>query len=312
MRPPRNSRRIDGFLLLDKPRGIGSNASLQHVKRVYRAERAGHTGTLDPMASGLLPVCLGEATKFAGELLEADKAYRAEVTLGVRTTTGDAEGGILERRPVRVSDSAVREALQRFRGPILQVPPMHSALKRDGVPLYAYARRGQELERQARGVTIHALEMVESGSDRLTLDVACSKGTYVRVLAEDLGEALGCGAHLSGLVRTRIGPFLLEQAVTVDALEALDEAGRDALLLPVDALLASWARVELAEDEAVRFRHGSAVALVPANPTVAGQVRIYGPRGAFLGTGTIEADGTLRPKRLLADAPQSGARPPCA
>jgi tRNA pseudouridine55 synthase len=292
----RNDRRVDGFLLLDKPTGITSNAALQRARRVYRAQRAGHTGTLDPMAAGLLPVCFGEATKFAGELLEADKAYRAGITLGVRTSTADAEGEVVERRPVDVSEPQVREVLERFRGDILQVPPMHSALKRDGVPLYVHARKGRVLEREARPVTIHALDLLMFAGDHLEIDVSCSKGTYIRVLAEDIGAALGCGAHLASLVRTRIGPFRLDAAHELAALEGLPEVAREPLLLPLDSLLGRWPEVRLGDEQAQRFGHGQPVAL--GDGTVVGPCRVYAP-DRFLGTGTVEGSGSLRPKRLI-------------
>ncbi|OGA31673.1 MAG: tRNA pseudouridine(55) synthase TruB [Betaproteobacteria bacterium RIFCSPLOWO2_12_FULL_62_13b] len=297
MRNPRHSRRIDGVLLLDKPAGLGSNAALQHIKRLYRAQRAGHTGTLDPMASGLLPVCLGEATKFAGGLLESDKAYRAELMLGVCTTTGDAEGEVISNRPVSAGEEQVRSVLERFRGSILQVPPMYSALKREGKPLYAYAREGRTLDRVARPVTVHALDVAGLHGARLEIYAACSKGTYIRVLAEDIGEALGCGAHLSGLVRDRIGRFSLQQAHTMDQVEAMPEAERDRLLLPVDALLSQHPRVSLAPADAGRFVQGQRVFM--GKDLQPGLIRVYGTGMGFLGTGTAEACGWIQPKRLV-------------
>jgi tRNA pseudouridine55 synthase len=297
VRKARNERRVDGFLLLDKPLGASSNAVLQRARRLFRAQRAGHTGTLDPLASGLLPLCFGEATKFAGELLDAGKAYRACVVLGRRTTTGDAEGEVIEERPVEASLGQVRSALERFRGDIRQVPPMFSALKRDGVPLYAHARAGRTLEREARAVTIHALELRGFEGSRIDIEVACSKGTYIRVLAEDIGEALGCGAHLGSLVRTRVGPFTLDEAHGFARLEAMDEAARDGLLLPADALLGTWPAVELDPLEAQRFGHGQPVSVRP-RPEGEGPCRVYGD-GRFLGTGLTDAGGCLRPKRLI-------------
>jgi tRNA pseudouridine55 synthase len=308
MAASRNTRRVDGFLLLDKPRGLTSNAALQRVKRLYQAQRAGHTGTLDPMASGLLPVCLGEATKFAGELLDADKAYRAEVMLGVRTDTGDAEGEVVEQRAVSLSEEAMRHrmeaVLQRFRGAILQTPPMYSALKVAGKPLYAYAREGRSLERSARPVVIHELRLLNLKGPRLELDVACSKGTYIRVLAEDIGQTLGYGAHLSGLSRTAVGPFRLDQARRLEELEAMTDTERDGLLLPVDALLSSCAAVRLGVDETARFGQGQGV--LSPDPVPPGIVRVYGADKGFLGTGTADATGRIQPKRLVSAA---AARP---
>ncbi len=298
-----SGRVLDGILLLDKPARIGSNAVLQHAKRLYGAARAGHTGTLDPMASGLLIVCFGEATKFAGELLDASKSYRAQVTLGVTTSTADSEGSVLEERPVRVDDARVEAVLSRFRGPILQVPPMHSALKRGGRPLYDYARRGETVARAARAVTVHALEMLARTGSFLELAIDCSKGTYVRTLAEDIGAAIGCGAHLSGLTRTALGGFTLAQAHTLDAIAALDPPGRDRLLLPTDRMLSPYPEVSLAGGDEILFRQGRSV---QCTGVPFGQVRVYGDQGAFLGTGTADPAGQLRPKRLLAQA--SGER----
>ena len=295
--PRSDTRRIDGILPLDKPRGVGSNAVLQHVKRLFGAARAGHTGTLDPLASGLLVICLGEATKFSAELLHASKSYRARVALGVRTSTGDAEGEILERSSLVPEDAAIEAALARFRGEILQIPPMHSALKRDGRPLYYYARRGETLERAPRPVTIHALELLSRDGATLELAVSCSKGTYVRTLAEDIGRSLGCGAHLSGLVRTALGHFSLEQATTVEAIAALQVQERPQLLLPPDALLAGYPEVALLPEDEVRFRHGQQV---PGTLGASGLVRVYGSGRTFLGTGWSDAHGGLAPRRVVA------------
>jgi tRNA pseudouridine55 synthase len=289
-------RRIDGVVLLDKPRGWSSNHAVQAVKRLYRAERAGHTGTLDPLATGLLPICLGEATKFAAGLLDADKEYVADVRLGTTTTTGDAEGEVLAVRPVAVDDYALAAALATLRGEILQTPPMYSALKRDGRPLYAYARAGVEVEREPRRVTIHALDLLTRDAAALRVRVVCSKGTYIRVLAEDLGLALGCGAHLTALRRTRVGGLSLERAVGPDDLEPLDEPRRDGLLLPPDALVAALPEARLTMAEEGRVLRGQAVAS-PAGPR--GAVRLYGPQGAFLGLGERNAEGVLRPRRLV-------------
>ena len=291
-------RRVDGVLLLDKGTGGTSNAALQQAKRLYGAAKAGHTGTLDPLATGLLPLCFGEATKFAAGLLDADKSYRARIRLGVTTTTADAEGEVLATRPVPALSRAVVEgALARFRGPILQLPPMHSALKRDGKPLYEYARQGVEVERAPRPVTILHLELERLDGELLEIAVDCSKGTYIRSLAQDIGEALGCGAHLAALRRTRIGPLRVEDAVTLEALEAMDAAQRDGCLRPVDLLLAGLPAVELDGADVGRFCHGQAVPV--ARPGGAPAVRVYGGE-RFLGLGRMLVGGRVAPQRLVA------------
>ena len=295
-RPRIDRRAVHGVLLLDKPLGLSSNAAVQVSKRLYRAEKAGHTGTLDPLATGLLPICFGAATKFSQVSLEADKRYLATLQLGVTTTTGDLEGIVLERRDVAVTREQIADVCSRFTGIVSQRPPMHSALKHDGKPLYAYARAGIEIERARREVTIHRIDVVEGQGACWTLDVRCSKGTYVRTLAEDIGEALGCGAHLWALRRTGCGPMSIEAAIGLDELELLDENARDALLLEPDALLAEWPIVRLEGAEASRFLSGlrRRVAL-PDAPNV----RVYGPEpGAFLGGGHI-AGGELISTRLL-------------
>lgn len=297
-------RAVDGVLLLDKPAGISSNTALQEAKRLLAAAKAGHAGTLDPLASGLLPLLFGEATKFARFGLDADKTYLASVRLGARTATGDAEGEVLERRAVEVDDAQIAAALGRFRGEIAQVPPMYSALKRDGRPLYELARAGQSVEREARRVTIHELELLERAGDLLRLRVRCSKGTYVRQLAEDLGDALGTCAHLEGLRRTGAGDFTLAQAVDLDRFRAMDEAGRRACLLPADSLLAFLPVVRLDPETALRFVHGQAV---PAATAPAAACRVLGDAGVLLGVGEAGADGKLRPVRLLSQRPESGA-----
>ncbi len=293
-------RDLDGVLLLDKPSGISSNAALQGARRLLAARRAGHTGTLDPMATGLLVLCFGEATKFAGALLDAEKAYAARVRLGERTSTGDAEGEVLERRPVAVTAASVETALARFRGAIEQIPPMHSALKHQGRPLYAYARKGQSVERAPRRVVVRELVLERLEGPDLDLLVRCSKGTYVRTLAEDLGEALGCGGHLTALRRTAVGPFGVDDAVTLDRLAAVLESERPRGLLPVEVLLRSWPRVLLAKDAETRFRQGQRVAAAAAEPRVA----VFGADGNFLGIGEIDAEGMLKAKRQLASSPE--------
>ena len=306
---PRVVRRaIDGVLLLDKPLGWSSNHAVQAVKRAYRAEKAGHTGTLDPLATGLLPVCLGEATKFSAGLLDADKEYLADVRLGITTRTGDAEGEVLETRPVAADEAAIEAALGRLRGEIEQVPPMHSALKRDGKPLYEYARAGVELERAPRRVTIHELELVERHDALIRIRVACSKGTYVRVLAEDLGRALGCGAHLAALRRTRVGPLWVADAIDPARIEALPEGARDALLAPADTLVANLPETRLAGGQEQAILRGQAVP-TPSGPP--GLRRIYDAGGTFLGLGELGSDGRLHPRRLMrATAPENLAKHP--
>jgi tRNA pseudouridine55 synthase len=295
-RPRIIQRPVHGVLLLDKPRGLSSNTALQQAKRLYRAEKAGHTGTLDPLATGLLPLCFGAATKFSQVSLEADKHYRATVKLGVTTTTADAEGEVLERREVSVSPADMQAACQRHTGAIQQVPPMHSALKRDGKALYEYARAGIEVEREPRSVTIHHITVVDGAHDEWTLDVHCSKGTYIRTLAADIGAALGCGAHLSALRRTGCGALSLLQAHTLEQLAAMTETERDAALLQTDALVADWPVVRLNHDDTGRFLTGLRRRLaLPDAP----QVRVYGPEPtAFLGGAHITA-GELIPTRLL-------------
>ena len=293
-RAPR--RQVDGVLLLDKPSGITSNAALQKVRRLLNAAKAGHTGTLDPMATGLLPLCFGEATKFAGELLDADKSYRATLKLGVTTDTADAEGRVLIIRQVGVTEEQWRAATADFQGETEQVPPMHSALKRDGRPLYEYARAGIEVEREPRRVSVHCIETVSFLGDVATIDVDCSKGTYIRTLAADIGERLGCGAHLTALRRTRIGSLTLAGAASLDRLEALTLAGRDACLAPPDALLAGVPEARLDERQMEQIVHGQRV---PWRGETGQRYRLYGS-GVFLGVGELTSDGWLNPKRLVA------------
>jgi tRNA pseudouridine55 synthase len=303
---PRLPRRaVHGVLLLDKPLGWTSNDALQKAKGILRAAKGGHTGTLDPLATGLLPLCFGAATKFAQTSLDADKRYRATLRLGQRTSTGDGEGEIIAEHPVDADHAAIEAACRRHTGAIDQQPPMHSALKHQGRALYQYARAGIEIDRPTRRVTIHRIEVVEWQAPCLVIDVSCSKGTYIRTLAEDLGAALACGAHLSALRRTGAGPLGLEGAVTIEALAGLTEAERDALLLPADSLLTTWPEVHLPDDEAGRFLCGlrRRVALEDAPA-----VRVYGPATqtlpggptlrAFLGTAHITA-GELIADRLL-------------
>lgn len=303
---PRVARRaLDGVLLLDKGLGLSSNDALVRAKRLFLAQKAGHTGTLDPLASGLLPLCFGEATKFSQDLLEADKTYEATMRLGIRTTTGDAEGEVLETRPVQADLPEIEAAFARFRGPISQVPPMHSALKRDGKPLYEYARAGQVVERAARDVTIHSLVLLSAVLPDVTFRVTCSKGTYVRTLAEDIGAALDCGAHLVALRRTGVGALTLEGAVTLEALEAMPPSERDACLAPVDALLSTFVRMDLSAEAARRFQQGQRLPLAELSTPVGGpvegltRVRVYREEdGALLGVARAE-NGVLSPERLI-------------
>lgn len=300
-RQPRG-RNLSGILLLDKAVGATSNAALQEVKRLFHARKAGHTGNLDPLASGLLPICFGEATKMSAFLLDSDKRYSGTIKLGVCTATGDAEGQVMYTRPVEgVTEARVREVLEQFTGVIEQVPPMHSALKHKGQPLYKLAREGVEVERQPRRITIHSLELLRFEGDELAFNVHCSKGTYVRTLAEDIGEALGCGAHLANLRRTGAGPFDLADAVTIERLQEVAEEGGEALdrlLLPLETALADRPAVSLSDNSAYYLRKGQPV-LVPKAPT-GGLVRLYGNEN-FLGVGQILDDGRVAPKRLVSN-----------
>ncbi|MBZ8139792.1 tRNA pseudouridine(55) synthase TruB [Rubrivivax gelatinosus] len=296
-RPPRLPRRaLHGVLLLDKPIGWTSNDALQKAKGILRAEKGGHTGTLDPLATGLLPLCFGAATKFSQASLDADKRYTATLHLGRTTTTGDLEGEVVEERPVDCDRAAIAAVLARFTGEIDQLPPMHSALKHQGRALYEYARQGVEIEREPRRVTIHALELLEWNAPTLVLDVVCSKGTYVRTLAEDIGRALGCGAHLSALRRTASGALTLAGAVTIAELEAMTPEAREALLHSVDCLVADWPALQLPEADAGRFLSGQRRRTEHAD---APAVRVYGPDPrAFLGSAHVTC-GELIADRLL-------------
>ncbi|MES2125633.1 MAG: tRNA pseudouridine(55) synthase TruB [Pseudomonadota bacterium] len=291
---------VDGVLLLDKPVGFSSNDALIKTKRFMNAKKAGHTGTLDPFATGLLPLCFGEATKFSQDLLEADKTYETTVHLGQSTNTGDTEGDVIETHEVNVTRAQIEAVLAQFRGPILQVPPMYSALKRDGKAYYEYAREGITLEREARPVTIHRLDFVSYEAPMLKLVVTCSKGTYIRVLGEDIGKALGCGAHLNALRRIQVGALTVEGMVTLEAVAA-HEKPTD-LLAPVDALLSSFPAIVLTDELATRFLHGQRLALgkeTVTMPAEQGRVRVY--HGArLLGTGILGDYAILAPERLIA------------
>jgi tRNA pseudouridine55 synthase len=305
MTQPEKRKRVPvhGVLLLDKPVGMSSTQALAKAKWLLNAQKAGHTGTLDPFATGLLPLCFGEATKFAQDLLDADKTYETVVHLGIKTSTGDTEGEVLERRPVDVTLPQIESILQKFRGPISQVPPMHSALKRDGKPLYEYARAGITLEREARHVTIHTLELIAYDAPMLRLRVACSKGTYIRVLGEDIGAALGCGAHLSMLRRIEIGALDISNSLTLDQLAEHSDAERNSCLQPVDSLLSSFPPLVLDDALANRFRQGQRISLDRAGiaaPCESGRVRVYQAPHCLLGTALLSEGDVLAPERLLA------------
>lgn len=303
MSKPRRPRRpVDGILLLDKPQGLTSNQALMRIRHLYQADKAGHTGSLDPLATGLLPVCLGEASKFTQYLLDADKVYRTRIRLGVRTASGDSEGEVLGSAPVPVLSMAEIEAvLERFRGEIDQVPSMFSALKRDGRPLYELARKGIEVEREARRITVHRLTLIEATADEWELEAHVSKGTYIRSLAEDIGAVLGCGAHVVMLRRTALGPFQVPAMVTLAQVEAALEQGGltaiDGLLLPAWAGLADWPRVELSENAAYYLLQGQPVRAQGAPRE--GQVLVFEAGGRFLGIGQVDDEGRVAPKRLV-------------
>lgn len=294
-------RAVSGIILLDKPRGFTSNAALQKVRWLLNAEKAGHTGSLDPLATGVLPLCFGEATKFSQYLLEADKGYETVAQFGVTTTTADAEGDVVERKPVDISLQQIEALLPQFRGDLQQVPPMYSALKRDGQPLYKLARAGEVVEREPRSVTIARLDLLSFEADRARLAVSCSKGTYIRTLVEDLGQALGCGAHVAELRRTQAGPFDLTQTVSLEELERVHTEGGaeavDAFLKPVDSGLDHWPLLQLSEHSAFYWLHGQPVR-APEAPKF-GMLRVQDHRGRFIGIGEVSEDGRIAPRRLI-------------
>ncbi len=297
---------IHGVLLLDKPEGISSTQALAKAKWLLNAEKAGHTGTLDPFATGLLPLCFGEATKFSSDLLDADKTYEATIRLGITTTTGDPEGEVIETREVDVQRAQIEAVLDKFRGPIDQVPPMYSALKRDGKPLYAYAREGKTLEREARAVTIHALELVSFDSPDIRIRVRCSKGTYIRVLGEDIGRELRTGAHLIVLRRIGVGNLLIADAMTIDVFAALSETDRKSSLLPADSLLSKLIPVILPPELASRFMQGQRLALgkegvnYPLGHTE--RVKVLDVTCTLLGVAHLSSEGVLLPERLVSSS----------
>ena len=293
----RIKKNVNGVLLLDKPLGFSSNQTLQKVKWLYSAAKAGHTGTLDPLATGLLPICLGEATKFAQYVTDADKTYFATIKLGATTTTGDAEGDVLTTAPVNVSPSQFAAACQQFIGEVSQVPPMYSALKFEGRALYEYAREGVNIERQSRLIRISNIVVEKFEGDIAQITVVCSKGTYIRTLAEDIGAKLGCGAHLIGLRRTETAGYLLANAITTEQLEAMPMDARLALLLPVDSAIEGLPKVILNTDAAFYMMQGQAV--WQAGKTPATDMRLYDEKNNFLGLGCLQDDGKIAPKRLI-------------
>ena len=291
-------REIDGVFLLNKPLGFSSNQALKKIQWLFNAKKAGHTGTLDPMASGLLPICIGEATKFSHRLLEANKTYIATIQLGVTTTTGDQEGEVVNQKDVVLKPNQLEETLQKFIGDITQIPPMFSALKFEGKPLYEYARQGIEIERKSRQVTIYDITLNKIEESIVILEVSCSKGTYIRTLAEDIGHALGCGAYLKGLERTQTGNFQLSDALTIEAIEAMSMASREKTLLPVDALLEGLSSIKLTLTETEAIKKGQAIDFISENDN---ELRLYGASGQFLGVGQPDLQGRLFPKRLIAN-----------
>lgn len=293
----RIKRAVSGVLLLDKAHGISSNTALQQVKRLFQAEKAGHTGNLDPIATGLLPVCFGEATKFSHYLLDANKRYQARFKLGATTNTGDSEGEILSQHPVTSSLIEVGRVLSAFIGPIKQIPPMHSALKHQGKALYTYARAGVEIHREPRDVIIYSLTLDALSGDELSVTVHCSKGTYIRVLGEDIGAALGCGAYMIALRRIESGRFNLSDAISFPQLELMTQEQRDSTLLPADCLLEGLPKVSLDSESASYLQQGQSV--WQAGQTEKGPVSLYGPGHVFLGLGEITDEGKIAPKRLI-------------
>ena len=298
-RPRKRGRDIDGVFLLDKPQGMSSNDIMQKVKRLFQANKAGHTGALDPLATGMLPICLGEATKFSQFLLDADKRYVVTAKLGERTDTSDAEGQVVKTRPVNVETSQILTALEQFRGDILQVPTMFSALKHNGKPLYEYARVGITVERGARPITIFELNFIEYQAPFLTLEVHCSKGTYIRTLVDDLGEVLGCGAHVTVLRRTAVADYPTEKMMTWDALQALAEQGDlDQHLLPIDTAVSKLPALKLNAEQSKGIGFGQRVKF--ANEAkLRGQVRLFSDKNIFLGVALIDDNNVIRPQRLI-------------
>ena len=300
----RTYRPLDGVLLFDKPLDLSSNTALQKVRRLYQAAKAGHTGTLDPLATGLLPICFGEATKYSNALLNADKTYRALIRLGQATSTGDAEGEILSEQTVNIERVELDTVLAKFRGDIQQLPPMYSALKHQGKPLYEYIRNGETVERERRNVVIHALELNSFSENKMEITVRCSKGTYIRTLAEDIGTALGCGAHLLGLRRTAIAHFDLSEGYTLQQLETMTENERDDCIMPLESLMPDVPKLQLDEVLVRRLAQGQRLALDTDLPD--GKIRLHGPQG-FIGLGLLQGR-RLAPDRLLSSVAKLAAQ----
>lgn len=297
MQYKRPKKNISGVLLLDKPLGFSSNQALQKIKWLLQAAKAGHTGTLDPLATGLLPLCFGEATKFANYLTDADKTYVATIQLGVTTNTGDAEGEVLSSQPVNLTKSQFEQVCNQFVGEISQIPPMYSALKHEGKALYEYARAGVEIERKARSVTIYSIMQNTFSHDVASITVTCSKGTYIRTLAEDIGHLLGCGAHLIGLRRTVTANYQITDAITLEQFEAMTTGQRESVLLPVDSAIQHLPAVTLDADCTFYLQQGQPVwrsGLLPK-----GLLRLYNEQQDFLGLGELQDDGKIAPKRLI-------------
>lgn len=306
MRSRNRGRKLDGFLLLDKRIGISSNHALQEVKRLFNAAKAGHTGSLDPLATGLLPICFGQATRLSTFLLDTSKAYQVDIRLGSTTTTGDTEGEVLEQKPVPVLDESVlKPVLSALTGSISQVPPMYSALKQKGVRLYELARKGIEVERKPRTITIYDLEFLAYSGNLLSVRVSCSKGTYIRTLAESIGEAIGCGAHIDSLRRTGVGQFRIENSWTIQGLQTVTSEGREyECLLPIDQAVGEWPRLELSAEAAWSASQGQSV--VAPGKSAQGWVRMYTPDSRFLGMGQVLPDNRVAPRKLFLQSTGAG------
>ena len=290
-------REIDGVFLLDKPLGFSSNQALKKIQWLFNAKKAGHTGTLDPMATGLLPICLGEATKFSHRLLDAHKSYIATIQLGITTSTGDQEGEVISEKEVVLNEAQLKDTLKKFIGDTTQIPPMYSALKFEGKPLYEYAREGIEIERKSRQIKIFDIKLINIEKSIITIEVLCSKGTYIRTLAEDIGQTMGCGAHLKGLERTQTGNFQLSEALSIEALEAMPMASREKALMPIDVLLEELLSIKLNMAELDAIKKGQSIDFMSKNNK---EVRLYSPSGQFVGVGQPDLKGRLFPKRLIA------------
>ena len=290
-------REIDGVFLLDKPLGFSSNQALKKIQWLFNAKKAGHTGTLDPMATGLLPICLGEATKFSHRLLNAHKSYIATIQLGITTSTGDQEGEVISEKEVVLNEAQLKDTLKKFIGDTTQIPPMYSALKFEGRPLYEYAREGIEIERKSRQIKIFDIKLINIEKSIITIEVLCSKGTYIRTLAEDIGQTMGCGAHLKGLERTQTGNFQLSEALSIEALEAMPMASREKALMPIDVLLEELSSIKLNMAELDAIKKGQSIDFMSKNDK---EVRLYSPSGQFVGVGQPDLKGHLFPKRLIA------------